>query len=108
LKRGCKINELLALLQNRLSHPIPPLLEIALRSWAGESFAVELEAVTVMRCPEERVFRAVITSPLMQPLLKGYLYPDLLFVDSNRLEALRQRLHWLGWKVTDQLQIISS
>ena len=107
LRPGRKINELLVLLQSRLSHPIAPLLEVALRSWAGESFAVELETVTVMRCPEERVFRAVITSPLMQPLLKGYLYPDLLFVDSGRLEALRQHLHWLGWKVTDQLQIIT-
>jgi hypothetical protein len=108
LKPGRKLSELLALLRERLSHPTPSLLELALRSWAGESFAVELEAVTVMRCPEERIFRAVITSPLMQPLLKGYLYPDLLFVDSSRLEALRQHLHWLGWKVTDRLQIIPS
>jgi hypothetical protein len=108
LKPGRKINELLVLLQNRLTRPTPPLLEIALRSWAGESFAVELEAVTILRCSEERVFRAVITSPLMQPLLKGYLHPDLLFVDSSHLEALQQRLHWLGWKVTDQLQIIAS
>lgn len=108
LKPQRRISELLALLKERLSHRIPPLLELALRSWAGESFAVELETVTVMRCAEERVFEAIVTSPSMQPLLRGYLYPDLLFVDFSRLEALRQRLHWLGWKVTDQLQLIPS
>ena len=106
MQPGRKINELLALLQSRLSHPIPPLLEIALRSWAGKTFEVELEAVIALRCPEERVFQAIIASPLMRPLLKGYLYPDLLFADSEQIKTLRQRLHWLGWNVSDQLQII--
>jgi hypothetical protein len=43
LNPGRKINELLVMLKNRLSHHLPPLLEFALRSWAGENFTVELE-----------------------------------------------------------------
>ncbi len=106
LKPGRKINELLILLENRLSHPLPPLLEIALRSWAGETFRVELEAVIVLHCPQEQVFEAITASPLMRPFLMGYFPPNLLFVNSEHLEALRQHLHWLGWQVSDQLQII--
>ncbi len=118
LKPGRKISELLNLLNTRLvpNRPadkytppppsIPPLLELALRSWAGKTFEVELEAVIALHCPEERVFEAVVASPLMKPLLRGYLYPDLLFVDPDQVETMRQRLLWLGWNVSNQLQII--
>jgi hypothetical protein len=106
LKPGRKINELLALLKERFSLPLPSLLELALRSWAGETFAVELEAVIALRCPEEKIFEAIIASPMMKPLLKGFLYPGLLFVDSDQIDALRQRLHWLGWKISERLEII--
>lgn len=42
----------------------------------------------------------------MKSLLKGYLAPSLLLVDPSQLEALRQKLDWLGWKVSDQLQVV--
>jgi hypothetical protein len=106
LKPGRKIAELLALLQSRVCHPNHPLVELALRSWAGKTIAVELEAVVALRCPEEQVFEAVIASSSMKPLLRGYLYPDLLFADPKQIETLRQQLHWLGWNVSDQLQVI--
>lgn len=118
IKPGKKLSELLILLQNRvfpnviirkyepIPPAIPPLLELALRAWAGTKYPVELETVILLRCPHEKVFQAVIASPLMKSLLKGYLDPDLLLVDPSQLEALRQRLDWLGWKVSDQLQVI--
>lgn len=106
LKPGRKFNELLVFLKSRLSHPLPHLLEIALRSWAGENFTVELESVIILHCPQEQVFQAVIASPLIKALLRGYLLPDLLFVDPKQIEILRQHLQWLGWDVSDQLQTI--
>jgi hypothetical protein len=106
LKPGRKINELLVVLKSRLSHPLPPLLDIALRSWAGENFTVELESVIILRCSKDQVFQAVIASPLLKALLRGYLLPDLLFVDPEQVETLRQHLQWLGWDVADQLQTI--
>ena len=45
----------------------------------------------MLRCPQEQVFQALITSALIKPLLKGYLHPNLLFVNSEHLEALREQ-----------------
>ncbi len=106
LKPERKISELLSMLNDRLFHPISPLLELALRSWAGASFKVEMETVIALRCLEERIFEAIIASPMMKLLLKGYLNPDLLFVDPDQIETLRQHLNWLGWEVSNQLQVI--
>lgn len=118
LKPGRKISELLNLLNNRLvkkrrtskyappAPSIPPLLELAMLSWAGKKYQVELEQVVVLRCPQEEVFQAIVNSPLLRPQLKGYQYPNLLFIRQESLEALRQNLNWLGWTVSKQLHII--
>ncbi len=118
LKPGKKLTELLALLQSRVfpnipakkynpvEPSIPPLLEIALRSWASGAYQVELESVIVLRCPDEQVFRAILGSPMMKTFLAGYLHPNLLFVDTQHLDALRTQLDWLGWKVSEHLEII--
>jgi hypothetical protein len=118
IKPGKKLAELLSLLNNRLvpNQPasnymppvpsIPPLLELALRSWAGAKYAVELEETIVLRCPQEQIFQALITSALIKPLLKGYLYPNLLFVHTEHFETLNQHLIWLGWQISDHLQVI--
>jgi hypothetical protein len=114
VKSGKKLSELLNLLNSRVipgkpvgnymppPPPIPPLLELALRAWAGKAYPVELEEVILMRCPNEKIFQAVVSSPLMKPLLKGHQFPDLLFADPTQLETLLQRLEWLGWKVSDR------
>ena len=118
LKPGKKLTELLTLLQNRIipnipaskyarvEPVIPPILEIALRSWAGATYQVELEPLIVLRCPNEQVFQAILVSPIMKTFLAGYLHPNLLFVDNQQLDALRTQLNWLGWKVSDRLEII--
>ena len=106
LKIGRKITELLGLLTGRSVYSLPPLLEIALRSWAGENYQVELDSVVVLHCPQEQLFSAISKSPTIKPFLKGYLPPDLLFVDVNHLKSLRVQLNWLGCFVSDQLRIL--
>jgi len=106
LKIGRKITELFGLLKERSLHSLPPLFEIALRSWAGETYQVELDSVVILHCPEEQLFRAISNSQMLKPLLKGYLPPNLFFVDANQLESLRLQLNWLGCLVSDQLQIL--
>ena len=113
LKPGRKLSELLSLLQNRVfptatirKYELPPpsipaLLELALRSWAGTNYPITLQNVILIQCPSEKIYQAVIASPLMQSLLKGHQAPDLLFADPAQIETLRQQLNWLGWKVTD-------
>ncbi|MDR3573294.1 MAG: hypothetical protein P4L50_05510 [Anaerolineaceae bacterium] len=85
---------------------IPSLLELALRSWAGKEYPIELETVIILRCSQELVFRAILGSSLFHPFLRGYQNPDLLFVIPEQLEALREKLNWLGWKVSDNLQVV--
>jgi hypothetical protein len=104
LKVGRKIAELLALLNARSKSNLPPLLEVALKAWAGESYPVQMEAVVVLRCREPEVFRAMIHSPSLAPLIKGYL-PELIFVDPAQVEALRVQLEWLGCVVSDELKV---
>ncbi len=106
IKRGLRLKQLFAWLDERLAHKLPALLEVALRSWGGEFYSVELETVVVLRCPEERVFQAVLSSPMMKMFLKGYLYPDLLFVDSLQVEKFQAQLAWVGFSVIEQLHLI--
>ncbi len=117
IKPGRKITELLTLLNNRLvpnqptskymppAPPIPPLLELALRSWAGKEYPVELESVIVLRCPHEQLFQAILGSSLLRPLLKGYQHPDLLFIRPEAVPTLREQLTWLAWDVSEQLHV---
>jgi hypothetical protein len=107
VRLGRKITELLGLLKERSTAPLPSLLEIALRSWAGEKHQVELDAVIVLHCPQEQLFQAILTSQMMRPFLKGYLPPNLLFIDKEQVEAFRAQLDWLGCAVSDDLKIIS-
>ena len=100
-----KITELLIMLNARLQHFIPSILELALRSWAGAAYPVELESVTVLRCSQENIFRAMLNSSLITACLHGYIEPDLLFVNPRQFETLRQHLCWLGWKISARLQI---
>ena len=106
LKIGRKITELFGLLRDRSVHSPPPLLEIALHSWAGKTYQVELDSVVLLLCPQEQLFSAISTSPTIKPFLKGYLPPNLLLVDVNHLESLRLQLNWLGCFVSDQLRIL--
>jgi len=104
LKSGKKISELLNLLRSRLKH-LPPLLELALQTWANVKYGVELEAVIILQCPQEKVFQVILSSPLMLSYLDGYLYPAWVFVKRDRLEEFRQRLQWIGLDVSEKLTI---
>lgn len=104
LKPGRKITELMNFLNLRLVFQ-PPLLDLALRSWAHVIYPVELETVIILKCPEEKVFQVIQSSPLMLSYFWGYIYPSLLFVIPERIDSLRQQLQWLGLQVTEQLTV---
>jgi hypothetical protein len=104
-KAGGTIASLLALLRERLTHPIPALLEVALRAWAGKAPAVALATVAVLRCSQPDVFAALAGSALLAPFLRGTLAPDVLLVDAARLDELRERLAWAGLGVSDTLEV---
>ena len=100
---GGRIGDLLTLLQERLTHPIPPLLAVAVRAWSGEILPVELAPVTVLRCRQAEVFSAIVRSDRFRPCLRGQLAPDVLVVATELLAELQDALAWAGLSVSKDL-----
>ncbi|HEU5104097.1 MAG TPA: helicase-associated domain-containing protein, partial [Roseiflexaceae bacterium] len=105
IKAKLPIEELFELLRARLTRPMPPLLGVALRAWAGDRPRVELATITVLRCTRPVVFSAIANSPAFKAYLRGTLAPDLLLVDERYLEPLKEQLAWAGLDLADVLEL---
>ena len=105
LRAGGTRTELFRLLADRLSGPLPPLLEVALRAWAGEPIPVGLAGVIVLQCPQPVVFAAIAASPTLRRFLRGELAADLLVIDGDQLEAFQAHLRWAGLEISPQLTV---
>lgn len=105
VKAKLPIDELFELLRARLTRPIPALLGVALRAWAGDRPQAELAPITVLRCTRPVVFSAIANSPAFKAYLRGTLAPDLLLVDERYIEPLREQLAWAGLDVADVLEL---
>ncbi len=103
VRTGTRVRALFKFLEERLSHPLPPLLGIALRAWAGEIANVELATISVLRCRQPAVFEAITRSEKLRPYIRGTLAPDVLLVDSRSVKALQEQLAWAGIVVADVL-----
>jgi hypothetical protein len=105
VKTKAPIDELFELLRARLTRPLPPLLGVALRAWAGDHPKAELARITVLRCTRPVVFGAIASSPAIAPYLRGTLAPDLLLVDERYVKLLKEQLAWAGLDVSDVLEL---
>ena len=105
VKTGLALAELLKLLADRLIHPVPRLLDVALRAWAGERSVVKLADIVVLQCAQPAIFEAIVSSPKLRNFLCGELAPDLVVVDRTQLEALREQLRWAGLEVSAELTV---
>src|SRR5262249_48503878 len=105
VKAKASIDELFELLRARLTRPLPPLLGVALRAWAGDHPQAELAHITVLRCTRPAVFAAIASSPSCTPYLRATLAPDLLLVDERYVKPLKEQLIWAGLDVTDVLEL---
>jgi hypothetical protein len=105
LKAGGTLAELLKLLADRLIFPLPPLLEVALRAWAGEPSAVGLAGVTVLQCAQPAIFTAIVASLKLRRFLRGELAPDLVVVDRGQLDAFQAHLRWAGLAISPELTV---
>ena len=105
VKTGLGLAELLKLLADRLIHPVPRLLDVALHAWAGERKSVNMAGITVLQCAQPAIFEAIVNSAKLRPFLRGELAPDLVVVDRTQLEALREQLRWAGLEVSAELTV---
>jgi hypothetical protein len=101
IRRGRRIASLTELLSERLTHALPRLLLAALQAWAGLGAKVEISAVTLLRCKDGDVFEAIASSKMLKSYIRGQIAPGLLVVDTERVEALRERLTWAGFEVEE-------
>ena len=101
---GNKANDILDLLETRLTHPLPPLLKVALSAWAGKPPLVEMAEIIVLRCTNPDVFKAIATSKKLRSHFVGQLAPDLLLVQRAQLKKLERDLASLGIQPVDHLQ----
>ncbi|MFZ6030778.1 MAG: helicase-associated domain-containing protein [Chloroflexota bacterium] len=106
LSSSQKADQLIRLLSERLSHNLPRLLELAVRSWSGLiDYDVELAQVTVLHCANPFVFEAISTSKTFKPYFKGLIFPDILLIDNTQLEAFKKELDWLQLQVSEDLTV---
>ena len=105
VQTGLALAELLKLLADRLIHPVPRLLEVALRAWAGERSTVKLADIMVLQCAQPAIFEAIVGSAKLRNLLRGELAPDLVVIDEAQLEVLREQLRWAGLEVSAELTV---
>jgi hypothetical protein len=105
VQTGSKAIDILEFLEDRLTHAMPSLLEVAITAWAGRPAKLELEEVIILRIPSPEVFKAIATSDKLRSHFVGKLAPDLLLVKRARLKKLNQDLAWLGITPFDHLQI---
>lgn len=96
---SASVNELFQVLHERLATPLPPLLAVALRAWAGAAPQVNLAQATLLHCPDLHVLEALEATQHLQPYLRGRLGPELLLVETSGLEELRAWLAWAGLEV---------
>jgi hypothetical protein len=105
IKVKASIDELFELLRARLTRPLPPLLSVALRAWAGDRPKAELARITVLRCTRPVAFAAIASSPACKPYLLAKLAPDLLLIDGRYVELLKEQLAWAGLDVANILEL---
>lgn len=105
IQAGNKVSDILEFLEVRLTHPLPPVLKVALTAWAGSEPTVEMAEIVVLRCTNPEVFRAIAKSEKLRSHFVGKLAPDLLLVQRSQLKKLKQDLAWLGINPLEQLKI---
>jgi Helicase conserved C-terminal domain len=90
-------------LKDHLVHPAPPLIALAIDTWAGKSRPLELADAFLLHVPDEKQFQAIVTSRRFRPFLLGYPGPHWLVVNRESRKQLVALLEEFGFSVSRQL-----
>lgn len=106
IKAGWTTEEILATLHQRTLQPVPALMQVAIRAWAGERTlprAVAVASDMLLHIADPGVAQAIAGSTMLQPYLRGQLGPHTFLVHREAACALRQCLDKLGLQVGSDL-----
>jgi hypothetical protein len=98
---GLKPAQVWAWLKEHLAEPAPPLLAHAVDAWLGvpPGQALGLDEAVLLRVPDEQLFKAIVGSPRLRPLLAGVVAKHWLLVRRERRAELEAVLAELGLPV---------
>jgi hypothetical protein len=92
-------------LADHLSHPMPPLMAVAIDAWlrAGKSRPLELADAVLLHVPDADQFRAIAASRRLRPFLLARPGPGWLIVKKEARKELAAALEDLGFSLTREL-----
>jgi hypothetical protein len=105
-KAGWTAASIIDNLAQRAQQPMPALLIVAIRAWAGERAlpkAVAVASDMLLQIADPVVAHAIATSTLLQPYLRGQLGPQTFLVRHDMASELQRQLLELGLQVGSDL-----
>ena len=97
IKSKARLDDLFSFLNTRLQvRRLPAMLELTLKAWGRKKVRVDMGAITVIRCSDIQVFRAITKSRKLKRYIKGVIGSNLILIHQDKIEALRTELEWSG------------
>jgi hypothetical protein len=90
-------------LNDHLAHPAPPLITLAIDTWAGKRRSLELAEAILLHVADDKQFQAIATSQRFRPFLLGCPGSHWLVVSRESRKELAALLNELGFSVSRQL-----
>lgn len=96
-RSGGSGTDLLRALKQRTAHPIPTIIDVALRAWAaGGAETAALDDAIIVRSSRPDVLAALAKKSELRPFVLGMLGADKLVVDRAGADALARVMEWVG------------
>jgi Helicase conserved C-terminal domain len=90
-------------LNDHLVKPPPPLITLAIDSWAGKSRSLELADAILLHVADDQQFQAIAKSQRFRPFLLGCPGPHWLVVSRESRKELVALLNELGFSLSREL-----
>ncbi|MFH0900508.1 MAG: helicase-associated domain-containing protein [Pseudomonadota bacterium] len=104
---GIPAEQIVEWLRQHLCHEVPPVLKIAIESWAGARRRAFLGNVVLLQVNDLPTFEALRCSQRLQPFLNGTLAPGCLVVAAERRKEAVKTLCELGFSLDAECKLAS-
>jgi len=105
VQSGKKLTEFLNLLSVRLKKTLPKFTRLALWAWAGQTPNAAMGSEIILHCPDDEVFRALVSSRQLRPHIKGKLAHNTLLVNDADIDQVATILRWAGLEISEHFEV---